>query len=66
MSFGDDTPKYMPPPPAPVAEPVAAPTFASGLARPVQKGKPYGGTLITNPISPMSATPVARKSLVTS
>lgn len=65
MSFGDDTPNYMPPPPA-VAEPVAAPTFASGLARPVQKGKPFGGTLITNPLTPAAATPVARKSLVTS
>lgn len=64
MSFGDDTPAPTPPPlPNPLP---ATPQFASGLGRPVPRGKPYGGTLLSNPLSPAgTAAPLARRSLVT-
>ena len=64
--FGDNGPSYMPTPPALPPEPPAAPQFASQAARPVPKGKPYGGTLLTAPMGPgpQAQAPVARKSLL--
>ena len=67
MSFGDDSGGYHPtPPPPPLPEPPpAAPQFAAFSARPVPKGKPYGGTLLTAPMGgDAPSAPVARKSLL--
>jgi hypothetical protein len=61
--FGNDNPMPAPPPlPPPLP---ATPQFASGAGRPTSRGRPYGGTLLTNPMGGGSNAPTARPSLVT-
>lgn len=62
MSFGDDSPRPLPPPlpePAP-----AAPQFASGMGKLAPKGKPRGGTLLTSPIDAGAGANTIQRSLV--
>jgi hypothetical protein len=65
MSFGgNDNQTYIPPPPLP-PEPPPMPQFATNMGRPQNRGKPYGGTLITNPLSPGPVAETTRRSLLT-
>ena len=64
MSFGDDE-QVTPAPPALPPPPPTAPQFATGLGKAFPRGKPFGGTLITNPAAPAPSAQTTNKSLVT-